>query len=181
MGAPIVGLSENQRKYARIERERRFLLDRFPPQAGVFRVLRLTDRYIDNANLRLRKQEGGSETVFKLTQKIPSSGPGYQRGFITTIYIRQAEYELLCQLPAAVLSKTRHSVPTFGIDVFEDELQGLVLAEVEFDTPEEATALTIPDFALFEVTSDERFDGGCLARASRRDVKAWLADYEIRI
>ena len=33
-------------KYARIERERRFLLDRFP-SADVVRIRHITDRYID--------------------------------------------------------------------------------------------------------------------------------------
>jgi hypothetical protein len=36
----------HRRKYARIERERRFLLDRFP-SADVVRIRHITDRYID--------------------------------------------------------------------------------------------------------------------------------------
>lgn len=57
-------------KYARIERERRFLLDRFP-SADVVRIRHITDRYIDGTCLRLREQTDDSgPAVFKLTQKI---------------------------------------------------------------------------------------------------------------
>ncbi|MFD0327121.1 hypothetical protein ACFQZC_00365 [Streptacidiphilus monticola] len=48
------------------------------------------------------------------------------------------EYKLLASLPAAVLSKTRLSVPPLGVDVFGGPLQGLILAEAEFTTDEEA-------------------------------------------
>ncbi|MGP0076379.1 MAG: hypothetical protein ACLPWF_31070 [Bryobacteraceae bacterium] len=44
-------------KYARIERERRFLLDRFPVAASVVGIRRITDRYIDGTGLRLAGKE----------------------------------------------------------------------------------------------------------------------------
>ena len=117
-------------KYRRIERERRFLLDQFPSNASVARIRRITDRYIDGTALRLRQQtDDTGPTTFKLTQKVPSPGSGAQQGFITTMYLSRGEFRTLVQLPAAQLSKTRYSVPPFGIDVFEGTLQGLVLAE----------------------------------------------------
>lgn len=56
-------------KYARIERERRFLVDRFP-SADVARIRHITDRYIDGARLRLREQtDDCGPAIFKLTTK----------------------------------------------------------------------------------------------------------------
>jgi CYTH domain-containing protein len=169
-----------EHKYARIERERRFLLDHFPSNANVVRVHRIVDRYIDGTALRLRKQsEDRGPIIFKLTQKIPTRSSGAQQGFITTMYLTEDEYCVLAQLSAKTLSKTRHSVSPFGIDVFEGTLKGLILAEAEFDSAATADALTIPCFISQEVSDDDRFTGGQLARTSRQDIRTWLFEYGI--
>lgn len=169
---------QGQPKYSRVERERRFLVDRFPVGEHVARMVHLADRYIDGTTLRLRewKEENG-RTLFKLTQKIPNRGRAGQQGFITTMYLSKDEFDLFVQLPAAILNKTRYSVPPFGIDVFENAHEGLILAETEFSSEAEAAALTIPSFVSNEVTEDDRFTGGRIARASREEVKAWLSCY----
>ena len=167
-------------KYARIERERRFLLDRFP-SADVVRIRHITDRYIDGARLRLREQtDDRGPAIFKLTQKVPGRANGAQQGLITNIYLTEDEFRLLAQLPCKMLSKVRYSVPPFGVDVFEGALQGLRLAEAEFNSAAEAAALVVPDFILHEVTEDERFTGGQLVCASRPSVETWLAEYGMR-
>jgi CYTH domain-containing protein len=151
-------------KYGKLERERRFLLRSFPPGVEPQCVRRIVDRYIVGTSLRLREMRDESgEAVYKLTQKIPMPGGGAQQGWITTIYLSANELAVFAQLPANLLRKTRHSVPPFGIDVFEDRLRGLVMAEAEFQSAEEAEALVLPHFVIREVTGDERFTGGRLA------------------
>ena len=167
-------------QYARIERERRFLVAHFPDEATVVRVRHIVDRYIEGTTLRLRQQwEEGGATVNKLTQKISARSSGAQQGFLTSMYVTEGEYEILARLPARILVKTRHSVPPFGIDVFEGTLRGLRLAEAEFDSAEEADALTIPRFVAREVTDDDRFTGGRLVHVSRYELQEWLAEYGI--
>ena len=146
------------------------------------RVRQITDRYIDGTFLRLREQtDDGGQPIYKLTQKVPARANGAQQGFITNIYLGEGEFHLLSQLPAKMLSKVRHSVPPFGIDVFEGALQGLRLAEAEFNSDAEADALVLPDFILHEVTDDDRFTGGQLVCASRTNVEEWLAEYGLRL
>lgn len=116
---------------------------------------------------------------YKLTQKVPAGRPGPVQGLITNIYLSRAEYELFAALPAAVLSKTRLSVPPLGIDVFDPPLHGLVLAEAEFGSDDEARAFEPPADCLAEVTADARFTGGRLVRADRHEVLAWLAEHGI--
>jgi CYTH domain-containing protein len=167
-------------KYAKIERERRFLLQQFPRNADVIKIRRITDRYIEGTALRLRKQiEGNEPAAYKLTQKIPARDSGGQQGLIVTMYLTEKEFSVLEQLPARTLNKTRHSVPPFGIDVFEGALEGLILAEAEFDSAAAADALIIPLFISREVSDDERFTGGNLVRASRQDINAALREYQI--
>ena len=169
-------------KYARTEWERRFLLSRLPADANVTAVRTIVDRYIEGTSLRLRRQtHSAGNQVFKLTQKLPRPEGLAQQGLITTIYLTEAEYDLFATLPARLLTKTRYSMPPFGIDVFEGALVGLVTAEAEFDSEAEAAALTLPSLIAHEITHDIRFTGGRLASASRPEVETWAAEYGIAL
>src|SRR5712664_3401816 len=169
-------------KYARVERERRFLLAGPPPASAVTASRRITDRYLAGTRLRVRRAEcldSSGACKLKLTQKVPAGRPGYVQGLITNTYLSAAEYVLLGSLPAGVLSKTRLSVPPLSIDVFDPPLHGLVLADVEFSTDEAAQSFPLPPAAIAEVTDDARFTGGNLVRARRHDLIVWLAGYGI--
>jgi CYTH domain-containing protein len=168
-------------KYARIERERRFLLAAPPDPSDVVVVRRLTDRYLIGTRLRLRHSQrvDTGEVELKLTQKIPRSGPGSFQGWITNTYLSLDEYEVLAAVPAVTLTKTRISVPPLGIDVFDGHLAGLVLAEAEFDSDSECRAFSPPPCCLHEVTTDPRFTGGRLVHAAREELLTWLRDYDL--
>jgi CYTH domain-containing protein len=60
-------------------------------------------------------------------------------------------------------------------------LEGLLLAEAEFDSAAEADSLTLPSFISGEVSDDIRFTGGQLVCASRQDIVAWLLEYGISL
>jgi adenylate cyclase len=67
--------------------------------------------------------------------------------------------------------KTRHRIP-FGIhlielDVFADELEGLVFAEVEFDSADALAAFEPPPWFGQEVTDDGRYTNASLALRGR--------------
>jgi hypothetical protein len=170
-------------KYARPERERRFLFSA-PPPGDVVRVARIEDRYLRGTRIRVRRSTERStadgnidRTVYKLTQKMP--GPDGGPGLITTMYLDAAEYGVLAQLPAAPLRKTRLSIPPLGVDVFEDSLEGLVLGEVEFDDDESMARFVLPPGAVAEVTNDQRLSGGRLVTTSSLELAAVLADYGV--
>ncbi|MFE3204887.1 hypothetical protein [Embleya sp. NPDC059237] len=165
-------------KYARIERERRFLLAAPPAPSDITDTWTIGDRYLVGTRLRLRcveRPDGGRE--FKLTQKVPVVRPGAVQGLITNTYLSPAEYDLLASLPAGVLSKTRYRIPPVGVDVFDGPLRGLVLAEAEFADDEEARSFVPPPECVAEVTDDPRFTGGSLVEATRRELLRWLAEY----
>jgi CYTH domain-containing protein len=170
-------------KYARLERERRFLLAGPPSASSVTASRRIIDRYLPGTRLRLRRVEhlDSGNCEFKFTQKVPAGQPGFVQGLITSTYLSAAEYDLLASLPAAVLSKTRLSVPPLSIDVFERPLHGLVMADIEFSTDQAAQSFRQPPVAIAEVTDDTRFTGGSLVRARRHDLIAWFAEYGIEL
>lgn len=170
-------------KYARIERERRFLLTGPPLASAIIASRQITDRYLPGTRLRLRRvdhlESGACE--FKLTQKVPAGRPGYVQGLITNTYLSAAEYDLLASLPAEVLSKRRLSVPPLSIDVYDPPWHGLVIADAEFSTDEAAQSFPKPVEAVAELTDDARFTGGSLARTSRHDLLGLLAEFGIEL
>jgi len=169
-------------QYARTERERRFLLQKFPAGVHVVRSRHIIDRYIEGTSLRLREQKYDDGLIsLKLTQKIPERGSGAKQGLITSMHLTRPEFEVLAQLPARQFSKTRYTVPPLGIDVFENTLEGLFLAEAEFDSPSEAESFSVPDYVVCEVSEDDRFTGGRLVRATRAELTRWLGEFGIDI
>jgi CYTH domain-containing protein len=168
-------------KYARVELERRFLLAGVP-EGEVLRVVDIDDRYLDGTRVRLRCQaQRGGETIHKLTQKIPARGPHGEQGMLTTFYLSPEEHGVFAALPAARLRKTRLSIAPYGVDVFAGPLEGLVLAEAEFASVEEAAAFVPAAFCVAEVSDDRRFTGGALVRASGDEVAAWAAEYGVTV
>jgi CYTH domain-containing protein len=169
-------------KYARAEIERRFLLAGVPDGDDVLAVNEIDDRYLDSTRLRLRRMvQDDGPTLLKLTQKLPEPGRDGRQGALTTVYLSEDEYAALAVLPAATLSKSRLSIAPYGVDVFHGELEGLYLAEAEFTTVEDAAALVPAAFCRAEVTTDARFTGGELARASGEQVRAWAREYGVEL
>lgn len=158
-------------RYARPERERRFLAARLPP-GTVDKAARILDRYLLGTRLRLRQmietRSASIHTYYKLTQKVPAPGGG--PGLISTTYLTAEEYTLFATLPAAVLRKTRYSIPPFGIDAYEAPLRGLFVAEVEFDDDAAMNAFSAPSWTVAEVTRDSRFTGGHFAAMRAEDL-----------
>lgn len=165
-----------QGRYAKPERERRFLVEGDgPPRDRSARLIE--DRYLTGTTLRLRRVSAGPEAVHKLTQKVRRRPVDPAEVTLTNLYLSEAEYGLLRAIPADVLTKTRHACPfgdrTFVLDEYHGHLAGLRLAEVEVD--ELGATLALPTWIGTEVTHDERFSGGFLAAASPAQVVAILA------
>ncbi len=163
--------------YARPERERRFLVRADPPSARDVRTVE--DRYLDGTRLRLRHVHAGDRSVWKLTQKVrvDEADPADVR--LTNAYLLEEEHARLSALPGRALVKTRSACENgFVLDVFRGRLDGLRLAEVE--VADLSAALVLPDWLGPEVTSDDRFSGGSLARLDDASAAALLAEVRRR-
>jgi CYTH domain-containing protein len=162
-------------RYARSERERRFLVRGTPPTGTSERLIE--DRYLEGTTLRLRRVTWDEGAVFKLTQKVRPDAADPSHVLITNVYLTEDEHARLSALPALVVVKTRTAVPTpsqvFAVDVFHGRLEGLRLAEVELDDLSEP--LHLPSWLGREVTHDDRFSGGALAATPAHDVARLLS------
>lgn len=65
----------------------------------------------------------------------------------------------------------------FSIDVFEGELDGLILCETEAEGLEELMSIQPPAYVRHEVTEDPFFTGGNLCRTTRAEVLRKLSSF----
>ena len=165
-------------KYARLERERRYLLQDLPE--GLTRAsphVQITDNYITGTRLRLRKVRDPltNKWTVKFTQKFAVNSKDLSRTLITNTYLNAQEAETLSVFEANEIRKNRYPFEyegrKFGIDMFLGDLFGLVLAEVSFDTDEDLENYSKPQFALVEVTDNELFSGGKLCELAFADIR----------
>lgn len=172
-------LAVESSKYARVERERRFLLRELPE--GLTRAsehVQIWDNYITNTRLRLRKIRlpQTRQWITKLTQKYAPAPEDFSRTVITNTYLSAEEYEVFSVFEGNEIRKNRypfvHEGRKFSIDVFMGALWGLILCETEFETDEEMLNFEMPSFALMEVTNDLMFTGARLVDLTAEDIRA---------
>src|SRR5438552_4886778 len=170
-------------KYARLERERRYLLQDLPE--GLDRAdehLQITDNYITGTRLRIRKVRNPrtNKWIVKFTQKFAPNPEDLSRTIITNTYLNATEAETLSIFEANEIRKNRYQFEyedrVFAIDMFLGDLFGLVLAEVGFETDEELNSFPKPPFAIAEVTNNEIFTGGKLSELTFEDIRNEIAN-----
>ena len=169
-------------KYARIERERRYLLRDLPE--GLTRAdhhLQITDNYITGTRLRIRRVRDPktNKWIVKFTQKFAPNPDDLSRTVITNTYLNAIEAETLAIFAANEIRKNRYSFEfenrKFSIDMFLGDLFGLVLAEVSFESDEDMASFKTPPFALADVTNNETFSGGRLSELTFEDIRNEVA------
>src|ERR1044071_5460588 len=165
-------------KYARIERERRYLLRDLPE--GLTRAdphLQITDNYITGTRLRIRKvrEPRTNKWTVKFTQKFAPNPNDLSRTIITNTYLNALEAEVLSVLNSNEIRKNRYPFEfegrKFSVDMFLGDLFGLVLAEVSFETDEALDQFPKPSFAIADVTNEELFTGGRLCELTFSEVR----------
>lgn len=165
-------------KYARVELERRYLLQDLPE--GLTRAsphVQITDNYITGTRLRLRKVRDPqtNKWTVKLTQKFAPVSEDPSRTIITNIYLNALEAEHFAMFQENEIRKNRYSFEfegrKFSVDMFLGDLFGLVLAEVRFATDDELDNFPKPSFAIADVTNLELFTGGKLCELTFADIR----------
>ena len=171
-------------KYARIERERRYLLRDLPE--GLTRAdphLQITENYMTGSRLRLRKvrEPRTNKWTVKFTQKFAPDPQDLSRTIITNTYLNALEAEVLSTLFSSnEIRKNRYPFEfegrKFSVDMFLGDLFGLVLAEVSFETDEELDHFPKPSFALADVTNEALFTGGRLCEMTFSEIRSESAN-----
>lgn len=161
--------ADAQPKYSRMEYERRWLVRQGPLDLVNPRPFsrRLFDRYLECGRLRLRaiEESDGLPTRYKLTKKYPADS--LEAHPIVSVFLSREEYEGLRALPGRELVKTRRYDQVgewlFAVDAFEAPHEGLVLCEIEAESPEELARVVLPPYVVRDVTHEIAYTGVTLA------------------
>lgn len=148
-----------------MEIERKFLIkkDRFPDNLAQYPCHEIEQGYLcTEPVVRIRRQDD----EYYLTYK--------SKGFMTREeynlpLTKDAYLHLKPKADGLVISKTRYLIPkknrlTIELDVFHQEYEGLLLAEVEFPSQEEAESYCPPDWFGEDVTFSSRYHNSTLSR-----------------
>lgn len=177
-------MDAEETKYTRVEYERRFLVS---SQADWRSAIEshskiFEDKYLRDTRLRLRvlTDTDTGRRIVKLNKKSESPSPYFQT--ISRILLSPTEHRLFDGHEGDRLKKERHYHHhlgrVFSIDVFEGELEGLILCETEAEGMEDLMSAQFPAFATHEVTEDSFFTGGNLCRTTRADLLRKLAAFQ---
>ena len=147
-----------------MEIERKFLIHTLPEDLDSYPSSTLEQAYLcTEPVVRVRREDDS----FYLTYK--SRGLMAREEYNLPLDER-AYLHLLKKADGQVLTKKRYLLPvegrpdlTFELDVFEGAYQGLILAEVEFASEEDAVAFTPPEWCARDVTWSGEYQNSRLA------------------
>ena len=127
-----------------MEIERKYLVRKLPENLEQYNKKKIAQGYLcTEPVVRIRR----SNDDYYMTYK----GDGLMVREEYNLPLTQEAYEhLRPKIDGLLIAKTRYLIPldnklTAELDVFEEDLNGLVIVEVEFNTVEEANAFHAPD------------------------------------
>ena len=137
-----------------MEIERKFLIKDLP-DLSEYEYVEIEQGYLSTSPVvRIRKKND----KYILTYK----GSGLLAHEEIEAALTKEAYEHLAEkIDGYLITKRRYLIPlapyTVELDVFAGHMEGLIMAEVEFPSVEEAEAFTAPDWFGQEVTNDRRY------------------------
>ena len=165
-----------------IELEKTFLVKRVPSELLVnVSGKDLLDIYFpkETAHPVLRVRKRGDHMT--ITKKRMVSQDNASEFIEDTIELSTPEYESLAQIKGKRVHKTRYitaiGAVRLDLDIFMDDLTGLVLADFEFKTILEKDDFVAPDWCLTDVTQEEFIAGGFLAGKKYKDIREHLVRF----
>ncbi len=163
-----------------IELELTFLAKEKPSEIDGVEPEIMVDTYIPKsgfADLRIRKRG----KIFEITKKIPLKPGDYSVMKELTIPLSEEEYEELSSVGNRKVFKHRYSVGIEGypaeVDVFQEDLLGLVLIDFEFKNELQKESFKIPAVCLADVTQESFIAGGKLAGKKFEDITSDLSRF----
>ena len=146
-----------------MEIERKFLITSPPDGYKAFPYHEIEQGYLcTDPVVRVRKEDD----IYYLTYK---SKGRLSREEYNLPLTAEAYSHLIAKADGNILTKKRYLIPaesaglTIEFDVFEGKFQGLMLAEVEFETEDEAMAFTPPEWFGRDVTFSGEYQNSRLS------------------
>ena len=145
-----------------MEIERKFTIKELPDDLDRYPVKSLEQAYMNtDPVIRIRKEDDNYYLTYK--------GSGMLAREEYNLPLNKESYDhLLPKCDGNVISKKRYLIPfgkyTIELDVFDAPFAPFIIAEVEFETKEEAESFTPPAWFLEDVTYNREYHNSNLSR-----------------
>ncbi len=146
-----------------MEIERKFLIKSLPDSLESYSFHLIEQGYLStDPVVRVRREDDDYYMTYK--------GKGLLAREEYNLPLNKEAYDhLLKKADGNIITKKRYLIPiegtslTIELDIFEGLFKGTVIAEVEFDTLEEAEAFNPPDWFDSDVTNDRHYSNSYLS------------------
>ena len=151
-----------------MEIEKKFLVRQLPDDLETYEHSQIEQGYLNEKPvIRIRKME--DEYWFTYKAKVDAAGkdPVCVSREAELPLTKEAYEHLRGKIDGCLIEKTRYRIGcgpyTIELDVFHGTYEGMILAEVEFPTEQEAQAFVPPDWFGENVSGDCRYSNASLA------------------
>lgn len=146
-----------------MEIERKFKVNNIPNLNNVKKV-KIIQGYLNTDSeptLRIRKYNDEYLLTYKYSKKDKEINICDEVELPIT---EECFNNLLTKIEGNIIEKTRYFINEIELDIFEGKYEGLVLAEVEFKSVEEANKYNKPSWLGEDVTKDKNYRNSYLAK-----------------
>ena len=155
-----------------MEIEHKYLIKRLPENLDSYKKKEIEQGYLNRSPvLRIRKSNEDYIFTYKLKKKCKEKDAPICNEEIEAPLTKEAYEHLKTKVDGNTIAKTRYIIPyesmgkeyKIELDVFHGKLEGLIFAEVEFESVKDAGRFMKPDWFDIEVTQDRRYSNGFLS------------------
>lgn len=146
-----------------MEIERKFLIKKLPDNLTSYKARKIEQAYLCiDPVVRVRRDNDDYYLTYK------SKGMIVREEYNLPL-TKEAYGHLLAKADGIIITKTRYEIPekdnlTIELDVFEGKFDGLLLAEVEFASEEEALGYVPPEWFGEDVSNSTKYHNSTLSR-----------------
>lgn len=146
-----------------MEIERKFLIKKLPDNLTSYKARKIEQAYLcTDPVVRVRRDNDDYYLTYK------SRGMIVHEEYNLPL-TKEAYGHLLAKADGNIITKTRYEIPekdnlTIELDVFEGKFDGLLLAEVEFASEEEALGYIPPEWFGEDVSNSTKYHNSTLSR-----------------
>ncbi len=164
-----------------IELEKTYLAKYLPDSLKNCEFKEVIDIYLpaNSAHPKMRLRKNGDSYEITKKERVNENDASEQKEY--TINLTADEFAALSQVRGKKVRKIRYDLETNNrlaeVDVFQDDLAGLVLVDFEFESSLEKDNFKMPDFCLADVTQEDFVAGGMLCGKKYANIESFLFKY----
>ena len=146
-----------------MEIERKFLITKLPENLSNYKCRHIEQGYLStNPVVRVRKDNEDYILTYK------GSGKMVREEYNLPL-TKESYYHLIQKADGNIITKKRYEIPTHDnliieLDLFEGLFQGITLAEVEFESEEQANSYTPPEWFGLDVTYSSEYHNSNMSK-----------------